>query len=592
MNAGVLRRRGLLLPARDFSDHVRTTWPSLVLAALSTILALAQPFASDALAAPPSCEALTQPPTEITWTRLGPNGDEVDWPVPRPRHAMVYDSKRNRLVMLFDVDGRVWTLNLGLSPPRWEPLESTGTPPAPRIWQAAIYDPVGDRLIMVGGEIDFNPSDTTWVLTFSDPPRWSVLDAPGDRPPPGGNAAAIYDPVRKRLLEFGGNFSSEPMSNGLWELKLDGAPVWRRIHGAGVNPPAVGGCVFVYDAKRDRFIVHGGSGNLGWSRSTYGYYPTEDNGEWVSLNVPDSETHPPPVGATGGIYDPVWDRLLIVDGKYGSTAAVWTLNFSPELKWGKLPAPDIQPLARTYLTSVYDPVLKRIIVFGGVLYNTVINDLWALTWPQPYYKVDIDIGPGPNAPHVSPNSGRELQTTILGSDCVLAAEIEISSLRLAGAATSTRHGARYEDSNHDGETDLVVRFSVADMTTIRADGTAELTGQTLDGHEIKGEGLVRAGGKRMAGPLAAAGDTPALRIDEVRVTGGELDLRFSCVANLPVRVDMFDVSGRRIWSGEQQPQLAGAQKLRLTGVEPASGVCFVRVRQGEEVVNRRVVVLR
>src|SRR5689334_17205884 len=87
--------------------------------------------------------------------------------------------------------------------------------------------------------------------------NWTFLPFP----PPSARVrhSAIYDPVRNRMVVFGG-LSGSTAQNDVWELTLSGTPAWHQIVPAGVSPGARSGHAAVYDPVRDRMIVYGGSG--------------------------------------------------------------------------------------------------------------------------------------------------------------------------------------------------------------------------------------------------------------------------------------------------------------------------------------------
>jgi hypothetical protein len=73
----------------------------------------------------------------------------------------------------------VWELTL--TPPRqWTQLKPTGTAPAARRGHVAVYDPVGDRMIVQGGFGTSSLNDA-WALSLSGAtPVWTQLSPTGD----------------------------------------------------------------------------------------------------------------------------------------------------------------------------------------------------------------------------------------------------------------------------------------------------------------------------------------------------------------------------------------------------------------------------
>jgi hypothetical protein len=189
------------------------------------------------------------------WSRLVPTGTP---PPSRIDHEGVYDSARDRMILF---GGRanastppmndVWTLSLGGSP-AWSAITPAGTPPAARHWPSAVYDPVGDRMLVWGGADGATQYSDLWQLTLSGTPGWSPLSPLGAAPGHIENANAIHDPVRARMLIIGGALSGE-----CWALTLGGTPEWTPL------PTCPGSSVNAFhDAALDRLVAINHSGEL------------------------------------------------------------------------------------------------------------------------------------------------------------------------------------------------------------------------------------------------------------------------------------------------------------------------------------------
>src|SRR5215472_17152015 len=108
--------------------------------------------------------------------------------------------------------------------------------PAETISNSAVYDPARTRMLVFGGANDLSLfSDSTWALSLSDPPTWSLLAVQGATPSPRYVAAAVYDPVRDRMIVVAGVDASGPR-NDTWALSLDASPTWSQLQPTGTAP--------------------------------------------------------------------------------------------------------------------------------------------------------------------------------------------------------------------------------------------------------------------------------------------------------------------------------------------------------------------
>jgi hypothetical protein len=134
----------------------------------------------------------------------------------------------------------------------WRLISPAGTPPAPCSGHSAIYDPVGDRMIVFGYPIGL------WELTLSGFPTWNELHPLGPQPPLGTEHSAIYDPIRERMVLFGGT-----TGDNLWTLDLSdpgGEAEWSTLEADGIPADGFKGHTAILDPDGDRMIVFGARG--------------------------------------------------------------------------------------------------------------------------------------------------------------------------------------------------------------------------------------------------------------------------------------------------------------------------------------------
>jgi hypothetical protein len=320
---------------------------------------------------------------------------------PRPTRAgaVVRDPVRDRMVMFGGIDASnvaynaVWSLNL-IGPPVWSQVAPLGTPPSPRGYTSAIYDAPRDRVLVFGG-VNFSPFTVfaeVWALQLSGTPTWQLLSTTGTPPAARYLHSAIYDPVRDRMVVFGGTGGSTS-NNELWTLDLGGTPTWtfqppdiatplpRTTHGA------------IYDPVRDRMVVSGGTDFTNVFTDTH-YLPLAGTLHWHSLapSLPPTARY---LAAWG--YDAARDRLLEYGGRNlaGTTfGEVWALPFDATNQWLQVQPAGTAPAARVGFVGAFDPPSDRFVFMSGGT-NDVFSVDWdaALTGVPPASPLDIALAP-------------------------------------------------------------------------------------------------------------------------------------------------------------------------------------------------------
>src|SRR5262249_10289709 len=137
---------------------------------------------------------------------------------------------------------------------QWERLvpSSVSPPNAP-----ALLDPVRNRMLA------FGTLEAVWSLPLAGAEQWSLLTTSGTPPAARDRYRASYDPIRERIVFFGGG-SGGVYFNDTFALSLAGTPTWSQIFagGTGVTPPGRYHPATAYDAAHDRLVVFGGDPGL------------------------------------------------------------------------------------------------------------------------------------------------------------------------------------------------------------------------------------------------------------------------------------------------------------------------------------------
>lgn len=254
-----------------------------------------------------------------------------------------------------------------------------GTAPPARRSLAMTSDPVRGRLVIFGGFLADNT--TTTAETFERDPGGTWTPVVSLRPGLRTHFRTVYDARRGRAVMVGG--SSDLFVNWLddtWEF--DGTH-WERFPAsiAGRYLPGL-----AYDSKRGETVMFGGFlSNATYSQQTYVW-----NGTSWTLRTP--ATSPPARAFTSMAYDIKRDRIVLFGGtsggSNGSKADTWEWDGTT---WVDRTPPFGSPAAREDHIMVYDPVRERTIMAFGHDQDRGVFEWDGTTWTQ------VGDGPAPRS---------------------------------------------------------------------------------------------------------------------------------------------------------------------------------------------------
>jgi Bacterial Ig-like domain (group 2)/Abnormal spindle-like microcephaly-assoc'd, ASPM-SPD-2-Hydin/Galactose oxidase, central domain/Kelch motif len=334
-----------------------------------------------------------------TWTQLSPSGTA---PQPRESGSAVYDSTHNVLIVYAgDAGGSpfsdVWTLsnaNGSGGTPIWSPQSPTGTSPAARTGQSAVFDSTNNRMVVFGGTTATTTFADTWVLTTANgiggTPAWSLISVQGTAPSVAYHSA-VYDAARNDMYVFAGASSQDKLQANDHAFALNGA------NGIGTGqkwtlggPPVRYSNVAFYDASTDSLIVFGGQHAIS-SVNFNDYWKDASalgsaNIQWALQSV--TGGRPTPRWGMSGLYDSANNRLMIFGGATGFPAPCVSDYFVVQTANAHGASPNFVaitptgtgPSARTRHVAAYASATNTMIVFGGFdCTSTYFNDVWILS---------------------------------------------------------------------------------------------------------------------------------------------------------------------------------------------------------------------
>lgn len=303
-------------------------------------------------------------------SRADPNGtwDSVGPPIARYDHTAIVDGRNDRMVLFGGRPNDLWEMSL--RDHTWKPI-LTDHRPAGLEGHSAIYDPVRQRMLVFGGHDDVN--NTVWALSLAGTPAWSVVPVAGTPPQARYDLAAVYDPVRDAMIVFGGY--NRWVLDDVWILTLSGTPTWSRLTITGEAIARYRHVAFL-DVERDRLIVFGGTDGTAsgdtWALELSGAH-TWSRLDWAGDT-------PTPRARHSVAVDPVGGRAYVFGGTDGSRRNdLWSFDLR-ELRWERVQPAGAPPLRRCEATLVFDSRRERLLLHGGYEEGTrPLGDTWSVS---------------------------------------------------------------------------------------------------------------------------------------------------------------------------------------------------------------------
>jgi MYXO-CTERM domain-containing protein len=226
------------------------------------------------------------------------------------------------------------------------------TGPWPSVNGNMIWDPGSQTVI-------YETEGATWRLSGS---TWSLIGPS----PLSSSAKLVSDPERGQVLAFGG-FKRDSITTAINETW-----VWKQDHWVqytGAAPPARGYVSMAFDPVRKRIVMFGGIVYVsGGQPASVGGTWLWDGTRWEHVALPPA-VEPPPRAEHHMIWDSTRSRVLLVGGSDITNAFSDAWGWDGE-RWSLLAGSELGPHGFRSGVLVASPKTNKIVGFGGYYEDT------------------------------------------------------------------------------------------------------------------------------------------------------------------------------------------------------------------------------
>ena len=449
---------------------------------------------------------------EGQWTRQSPANSPSD----RWGHRMVYDARRDRLVLFggltenpVQYSSETWEWDGA----NWSQVNPANTP-TERAYPMLAYDSARGRTVLFGGGSQ-GPAGPTYVNdTWEyDGSNWSRV-ATSRAPSPRRNGAMAFLPRLGAMVLFGGGNDTVAFGD-TW--LFDGQD-WTQASPASA-PSARWDMSATYDTVRQTVVMHAGATRD--YQQNFDDLWEFDGADWRLVPrsaQPGGSFGPGAREGFGMAFDAESGRTLVFqgDGGAGCTSDLWSWDGQG---WMALEPSGASPAPRSTARIAHDASAGRTLAFGGACGTTLLQDVWSIE--APLFGRHIPTGPGCSGGGVSPRLG-----PLASSDPVIGgtARLRLDDLPSSPSASAFVFVGFSRlpfplDLSFFGMTGCRL-YAATDITypTVRVGSSANLAiGMPNDvnylGVQLQTQGVVLAPGANTAGLLTTNGLT--VRIGEL-----------------------------------------------------------------------------
>jgi hypothetical protein len=237
-------------------------------------------------------------------------------------------------------------------------LVSSSPQPSPRFDGAVAYDPVSRQVFLFGGE-DTAPRNDLWAYSLAQR-RWSEIQVSGSLPPARFGHTLVFDPVRRRLVVFGGQAGG--FFSDVWAFDIASGS-WRQLSADDAGPSRRYGHSAISETARDRMVISHGFTNAGRFDDTWAFDFAANS--WRDISP--SGTRPLRRCLHHAAYDAEHGQMYLYGGcssGFGPCPQgdLWSFDLALN-RWTER-TPQSSPPPREHYGMAFDDVRGKLLVFG------------------------------------------------------------------------------------------------------------------------------------------------------------------------------------------------------------------------------------
>src|SRR5215471_10243520 len=241
--------------------------------------------------------------------------------------------------------------------------------PSQRFDGTIAYDTTGRQIFLFGGQ-DTSPRNDLWLYSL-DRRQWEQVQVTGAIPPARFGHTLLFDPIRRRLILFGGQ--AGVFFSDTWAFDIS-AGVWLQLSPDEAGPSRRYGHSAIYETARDRIVISHGFTDAGRFDDTWAFDLRTNS--WSNLSP--SVNRPLRRCLHHASYDPMNSRMYLYGGcssPFGPCPLgdLWAFDLNRN-QWTELTS-DATPPAREHYGMGFDITRGRLVVFGGAGAG-LLNDTW------------------------------------------------------------------------------------------------------------------------------------------------------------------------------------------------------------------------